>query len=130
MCPVKFPYIIYKGLSHPIIPVSIYGPAGWSAIEAYVDSGAWFSIFSIKEADVLGLNYAKGRKIYSMVGDGSLIPVYLHKLSVKIGDVPFKASIGFSPRLGIGFNLIGRKDFFDNFEITFSDSTKTIIFSP
>ena len=64
------------------------------------------------------------------VGDGSLIPVYFHILPVKISHVLFKATIGFSPRLGVGFNLLGRKNVFKRFDVTFSDSRRTVIFSP
>jgi len=31
-------------------------------------------------------------------------------LGIKIGDEEFEAVIGFSKQLGIGFNIIGRKD--------------------
>jgi len=67
-------------------------------------------------------------KVY--IGDGSYIPVYLHKLTIRIGNVSFKATIGFSPRLGVGFNLLGRKDVFERFDITFSDAKKIISFLP
>ncbi len=64
------------------------------------------------------------------VGDGGQIPVYLQRLLVKIGPVGFKASIGFSPRLGVGFNLIGRKDIFERFDVTFRESKREIHFYP
>ena len=104
---VKFPYKIYKGNPCPIININIQGPKGWLKIESYVDSGAFISIFTIEEAQNLGLDIRKGKQTYMTVGDGSLIPAYLFKLPVKIGDVSFKATIGFSPRLGVGFNLLG-----------------------
>lgn len=127
---IKFPYRIYKGIACPIIGFEIQGPKGWIEIEAYVDSGASISVLSAKEAINLGIDFERGKTIYSTVGDGSLIPVYLHKLSVKIEDITFKATLGFSPRLGVGFNLLGRKDFFTHFDITFSDATKIITFRP
>jgi len=68
--------------------------------------------------------------MFVTVGDGGFIPVYLHKLDVKVGDIPFKATIGFSERLGVGFNLLGRKDFFTHFDITFSDKTRILTFTP
>lgn len=113
-----------------IIPLELKGPSGWKEIMVYVDSGASFSIFSINEANRLGIDYTKGQKLTVTVGDGSLIPVYLHRLSVKISNILFPATIGFSPRLGIGFNLLGRKDIFKRFDVTFSDSRRSIIFLP
>ncbi|MBU0693329.1 MAG: retroviral-like aspartic protease family protein [Candidatus Omnitrophica bacterium] len=130
MAKIAFLYKIFKGNSYPIIPIQIHTPEGYKEVEGYVDSGATVSIFTIKEAERLKINYQKGKTIYSTVGDGSIIPVYLHKLKVKIGSYQFKATVGFSPRLGVGFNLIGRQDFFTHFDITFSDTTRTITFLP
>ena len=106
------------------------GPKGRLRTEAFVDSGASISVFLIKEAEELGIDFQKGKVIYSTVGDGSCIPVYLHKLLIKIGDIPFKATVGFSPKLGIGFNLLGRKDIFERFIVTFDDVKKTVTFLP
>ena len=50
------------------------------------------------------------------VGDGESIPIYLHELMVKIGTHEFKAVIGFSGRLGVSLNIIGRKSSFEEFE--------------
>ena len=109
---IKFPYRVYKGIACPIIGLNIKGPKGWLEIEAFVDSGASVSVFLAKEALDLGIDFEKGKVIYSTVGDGSLIPVYLHKLPVKFVFVSFIATIVFSPRVGLGFNLLGIKVFF------------------
>jgi len=43
---------------------------------AYVDSGASISIFNTaREAGRLGLRVEAGQLVYSVVGDGGLIPV-------------------------------------------------------
>ena len=130
MRPVVFSYKIFRKTPCPIISFAIKGPKKWFGIEAYVDSGAFISIFAYKDAFRIGINPEKGRKIFVTVGDGGSIPVYLHKLDVKIGNIPFKATIGFSARLGVGFNLLGRKDIFTHFDVTFSDRKTTIIFNP
>ncbi|MCK4352820.1 hypothetical protein KAW65_05365 [candidate division WOR-3 bacterium] len=131
MCPITFPYISLTG-KHPapIIPLELKGPLGWKEMMAYVDSGASFSIFSISEARRLGIDYANGKELMVTVGDGSFIPVYLQVLSIKISHILFKATIGFSPRLGVGFNLLGRKDIFERFDVTFSDSRRAVVFLP
>ena len=128
--PIIFPYKVYKGIACPIIGLEVRGPKGRLRTEAFVDSGASISVFLIKEAGELGIDFQKGKVVYSTVGDGSCIPVYLHKLLIKIGNIPFKATVGFSPKLGIGFNLLGRKDIFEHFDVTFSDSARTISFAP
>lgn len=97
---------------------------------ASVDSGASYSIFSAKVAEEVELPYERGRAVYVMVGDGSAIPVYLHRLPIRIGPYELRATIGFSPRLGVGFNLLGQQDIFSHFDVTFSDSRRTVTFTP
>ncbi|MBI1928385.1 retropepsin-like domain-containing protein [Candidatus Poribacteria bacterium] len=92
-----------------------------TTIEAYVDTGASFSIFFPSVAQRLDLDYRSGRLTYVRVGDGGLIPVYLHRLSVHIGHFSFQATVGFSDRLGVGFNLLGRQDIFEQLAFTFND---------
>jgi hypothetical protein len=127
---IIFPYKAYKGYFCPIINFGVRGPAGWIFAEAYVDSGAFCSILSAREASGLGIDWQKVKPAYVTVGDGSLMPVFYHILPIKIGTINLRATIGFSDRLGVGFNLIGRKDIFSRFDVTFSDSAKTITFLP
>lgn len=54
-----------------------------------------------------------------MVGDGSRIRVYIHSLDIRLANEEFTARIGFSHRLGIGFNILGQEDIFDRFRICF-----------
>jgi len=96
----------------------------------YVDSGASVSILAEGEARLLGLDLRRGQLTYSIVGDGSSIPVYVHRLPVHIGPCRLIAHVGFSPRLGVGFNLLGRQDIFTRFDVTFSDSRQRITFKP
>jgi len=126
---VAFPYKVYKGTPCPIVPVEISGPTHWIRTEAYVDSGAFYSIFSHHEANAMGINLVKGKQIFATVGDGGAIPVFLHKLKIRFGKLEFPALVGFSPRLGVGFNLLGRYDFFSRFDVTFSDCTRFVFFS-
>ncbi len=95
-----------------------------------MDSGAFVSIFSLNEAAGLGLDYLKGKETFVTVGDGGLIPVYVHRLRVQIGSIAFNAAIGFSPRLGVGFNLLGRRDIFTRFDVTFRDARQLVSFRP
>ena len=130
MRPISFPYKVYRGIPCPIVTVSLKGPLGWIRVEAYVDSGAFVSIFSLHEAAGLGLDYRTGKETFVTVGDGGLIPVYVHRLLVQLGSVKLYTAIGFSPRLGVGFNLLGRQDLFAHFDVTFSDSRRRVIFKP
>ena len=117
---------VSKGIFAPIINLEIWTDGRWLEVDAYVDSGATYSIFHTDVAAILGINYSNGRKLMIRVGDGKLIPVYLHKLPVKFAGYKFAAVIGFSANLGVGFNLLGRVDFFDRFRICFNDKEKII----
>ena len=126
---MRFPY--YRiGITDyaPIITLKILGLTGWLDLEAYIDSGASFSIFNTDRADILGLNYKKGRRLNLTVGDGGLIEVYLHNLQVEIAKTQFLATVGFSKQLGVDFNLLGRKSFFEKFQICFNDKQKFVEF--
>ena len=63
----------------------------------------------------------------AVVGDGSFIPFYLHKLQVRLGEDEFTMEEGFSPKLGVGFNLLGM-DLFDRYKVTFDNKAKKVIF--
>lgn len=104
---IKFPYTYYRNIAGPIIKTIVKGEKDFEEIWAFVDSGATFSIFSFAEAEKLGINPKIAKKSFVMVGDGSYIPVWRHKLLVKIGSEIIKTTIGFSDRLGVGFNLLG-----------------------
>lgn len=64
------------------------------------------------------------------VGDGATILVHVHRLNVQIGPHRFLANIGFSEQLRVGFNLLGREDFFQRFDVTFSDTSSRLTFHP
>jgi hypothetical protein len=75
---------------------------------------------------ILDLNIAKGRKKFMTVGDGSLITVYFHRIPVRFSETNFEADIGFSRQLGIGFDIIGRRDIFERFVICFDEKNKLV----
>ncbi len=118
---MRFEYVNIRGKYLPIINLEIRGKEEWVEVRAFADTGASQSIFHSSFADVLKIDILKGKRIDVMVGDGSFIPVYFHKLDVKFAGKIFKANIGFSKRLGVEFNILGRKDFFDRFIFSFDD---------
>jgi len=122
---MKFPYMKYEDVGVPVIPIEIKGKQ-WHEIWGFVDTGATYTTLHSEEADRLGINYLDGDKIMVTVGDGGSIPVYLHNSEIKVGSHIFKAVIGFSDRLGVALNIIGRKSFFEESEVCFDD-TKEIL---
>ena len=123
---IIFPYKIYRGFPCPMVTVRLNG----FDIEAYVDSGAFYSIFSAFEAEAIGIDFKRGKRSDIIVGDGNTIPVYFHTLTMTIGSISFSSVIGFSEKLGVGFNLLGRRSVFEKFVIVFDDVKKQITFIP
>lgn len=121
---IEFPYTFHKDYLMPIIPITILNEKVW----AYVDSGAMFSIFHIRTAARMGINIRDGKLQMIVVGDGSYIPVYLHDLTLHIGEFEIIAPVGFSERLGVGFNILGRKGIFDQFQVCFNDHIRKVTF--
>jgi hypothetical protein len=108
----------------PIIPITIHAHRTW----VFVDSGATFTILSVDDAHRIGIDWERGKPQMIVVGDGSFIPVYLHDLSINIGDWEITVPIGFSERLGVGFNILGRKGIFDQFQVCFNDYIRKVTF--
>jgi len=108
---VEFPYTLHRGYIMPIIPITILTHKLW----AFVDSGAIFTLLSVDEARRLGIDWERGRRQMIVVGDCSFIPTDIHDLSIHIGPWAVTAPVGFSERLGVGFNVLGRTGVFDQF---------------
>ena len=126
---MRFPYVQFRGMFSPIVPIRFrFKNGSWVEFKAYVDSGAGYSIFHAEITEILGLELEEGDKAYVTVGDGSLIPVYSHQIMIQLADEEFEAMVGFSRRLGIGFNIIGRKDIFERFRICFDEKEKVVEF--
>jgi len=121
---IEFPYTFHKGYLMPIIPITIQNHKVW----VYVDSGATFSILSIDDAERIGVNWQSGRRQMIVVGDGSFIPTFFHDLPIQIGASQITAPVGFSERLGVGFNLLGRTGVFNQFEVCFNDHARRVTF--
>lgn len=114
----------------PIIPVVLFGmDNNVIELEAYVDSGAYISIFDMEFASVLGFELMDGRRQMFIVGDGSFIPGYVFKLPLQIGEYKLVSEVAFSDKLNVGFNLLGRIGIFDKFEeIIFREKKQEIEF--
>jgi hypothetical protein len=123
-----FRYKSIRGRLVPIITIGVKIGGLWYPIEAYVDSGAAYTLLRAQVADGIGFDYRAGHQIYLQVGDGSFIPAYLHDLGLQVGREQFSTKVGFSDKLGIGFNLLGRTGIFERFKICFQESQGIITF--
>ena len=127
MHPIEFNYARHRRRDIPLIPVNLRTGGKWREVWAYVDSGSFYSIFDDKVAEILDLELTVGEKVFAVVGDGSFIPIYLHTVGMRIGDDEFRIKIGFSSKLGVGFNLLGM-DVFDRYRVIFDNRTRKVIF--
>ena len=124
---IEFGYALHRRRDVPLIPVSLRTRGKWKQVWAYVDSGSFYSIFDDKVAEILDINLAAGEKVLAVVSDGSFIPIYLHTVGMRIGEDEFGMKIGFSSKLGVGFNLLGM-DVFDRYRVIFDNRAKKVIF--
>lgn len=123
-----FRYKPFRGRLAPIITMGVRIEATWYPIEVCVDSGSVYTVLHARIAEGIGFDYLTGERIYLQVGDGSFIPVYLHDLEIQLGTERFIGKVGFSEKLGVAFNLLGRKSVFDRFKICFLESQGVLTF--
>ena len=106
---ITFPYTRFGGRFAPIIPVTLFSQSLTFKTEAYVDSGAFCSIFQSEILEVLQLPREQAQTKMLKAADGNVILAFLFRLPVQIADIRLRASIAFSDKLKIGFNLLGRQ---------------------
>jgi hypothetical protein len=123
-----FRYKSVQGRLAPMITVGLRLDETWYPISVYVDSGAAYTVLHADIARGAGFVYRTGSHIYLQVGDESFIPVYLHDLELQIGPERFVARVGFSERLGVTFNLLGRESVFSRFTICFQERQGILTF--
>ena len=127
---VVFRYKSMLGRLSPTATIGLHLNATWRRIDAYVDSGASYSIVHGDFARDVGYDFEQGSRILVKVGDGSLIPVFLHRVPLQIGSHRIDARMGFSNHLGLGFHLLARLDVFEHFRVCFHERERTVIFDP
>ena len=126
---MRYPYLEFEGKYLPVIPIRIKGKE-WVEFQAFVDSGASYSIFKASAADILGLDLDKGEREFVKIGDGSFIEVFTFKIVLSVAEKEFEAKIGFSRGLGTGFHIIGRQDVFERFKVCFDDAERHVELLP
>jgi hypothetical protein len=127
---VVFRYKPMLGRLSPTATIGLCLGEKWRRIDAYVDSGAAYSIIHGDFARDAGFDFQRGERFLVKVGDGSLIPVFLHRVPMQIGPYRIEARMGFSNHLGIGFHLLGRLDVFEHFRVCFHERERMVVFDP
>ncbi|MCX8090676.1 MAG: retropepsin-like domain-containing protein [Verrucomicrobiae bacterium] len=127
---VVFRYKPMLGRLSPTATLGLCLNETWHRTDFYVDSGAAYSIVHGDFARDVGFEFTSGEGLWVKMGDGSLIPVFLHRVPLQIGPHRIEARIAFSDRLGIGFHLLGRLDVFDHFRVCFHGREQVVSFEP
>ena len=124
---VEFPYLKdAQGRYAPIVYLQVWTGSHWLYLQAYVDSGASWSVFHLDVAQLLGISLSRAKRRYVTLGNGSVLPVYLHPIRVRFAGAEFSVPAGFSDALRMGFNLMGRAGFFTRFAMCFNDRARTL----
>jgi hypothetical protein len=124
---IRLPYHPWRGRHCPVVEVTLSHDNKRARTLAYVDTGATYSVFHSDFCEALGLELKKGKRIGITVGDGGIIPVYVHRVKVIIEHLEIRCGIGFSDRLGIGINIIGREELLDEYMVCFDGKRREIV---
>ncbi|MBI2094324.1 MAG: hypothetical protein HYT88_06365 [Candidatus Omnitrophica bacterium] len=124
---LRFPYLKDAYGHHaPIVYLQVWTGNRWLYLQAYVDSGASWSVFHSDVAQLLGIKLNRVKRRYMTLGNGSVLPIYLKAIRVRFAGDEFSVPAGFSDALGMGFNLMGRAGFFDRFSMCFNDRARSL----
>lgn len=125
---MKFNYRNFgKGLIRPVIPVVISYKNIKIPYRVLVDSGADFSLFDVEVARLLGIPLESGEKSDAFGISGSGNTIYIHTLTLKVGNVPLKIKAGFLQNMTqVGYGIVGQVGFFDKFEVKFDYQNQEI----
>ncbi len=124
---VEFPYMKdAQGRYAPLVYLQAWTGNRWIYFQAYVDSGASWSVFHLDVAQLLGLRLNRAKRRYVTLGNGSVLPIYFERIRVRFAGAEFLAPVGFSDALRVGFNLMGRAGFFERFLMSFNDRERLL----
>ena len=124
---VEFPYLKdAHGHYAPIVYLQAWTGNRWLYLQAYVDSGASWSVFHLDVAQLLGIKLTQAKRRYVTLGNGSVLPIYLKHIKVRFAGLEFLVPAGFSDALHMGFNLMGRAGFFTRFAVSFNDRSRVL----
>ncbi len=124
---VQFPYLRDANGHHaPIVYLQVWTGNRWLYLQAYVDSGASWSVFHLDVAELLGIKLSQAKRRYVSLGNGAVLPIYLQLIRIRFAGEEFVVPAGFSDALHMGFNLMGRAGFFNRFAMCFNDRARTL----
>lgn len=126
----QFDYVRFKKGCAPIIPIEVRGKRHWHKLWCYLDSGAYYSVLRPEEAKHLRVEELTPKQVLIYTSGGRVHKMNVYRLAARIG--PWQGVVKFAVPQGfdIDFNLLGRKNVFNEFAITFDDSNAVVTFQP
>lgn len=113
----------------PSIPITLAGPKDSVDVVALVDSGADTSAIPSGIAEILGLDLSGKRE--NIIGIGGKSPAVKTSLTITIQKGHERYSFPMKVYVLLEAEdfpiLLGRQDFFENFDITFRDKDRRLI---
>lgn len=127
---MRFPYTRLHGGTAPIIPIQVRGRRRWHKVWVYVDSGAYCSILRPDEAQRLGVEELLSQRVSIRTSGGKTMQLDLYRLAARLGAWRGLVTFGVPRGFDIDFNLLGRKDVFEHFTVTFNDGAGRLTLTP
>ena len=127
---MRFDYTRFRGGTAPIIPIQVRGRRRWHKVWAYVDSGAYCSILRPDEAQRLGVGELLPQRVRIRTSGGRTLGLKLYRLAARIGTWRGVVTFGVPQGFDIDFNLLGRKDVFEQFAVCFNDAAAVVTLRP
>jgi len=124
-----FNYIEKRGRLYPLVPITLRAQQELT-LYALVDSGAVISLFPEDVAKVIGLNLDKGEELYLTGVGGYIKGKLVSDVEAVIEGFRIQVPIVFVSYTPIELAVLGRKGFFEEFEITFREWEKKLILKP
>lgn len=99
----------------------------WVGFTLYADSGADITLLPESACEGLGYNLKAGEPGYVGGITRGRIQVYVHEITMKLGEEVFRAKIAFAQTESVP-PLLGRTDVFDRFKVCYDNKRKETVF--
>ncbi len=132
---ITFKYRKEKGrlgqeVKRPVALIEFQDTKGsWIPKDFYIDSGADITLIPRSVGDLLGFELKPDENIEEIGGIAGKLPTVRRQVKMKIGQKDLKAEIAWALTEEVSL-LLGRKDVFDSFYITFKQDKGLITFEP
>jgi len=120
---------LFGRIARPVAEVSLRSKTvPWIQTFMYIDSGADISVIPRQVGEALELNFSRDRvRNIRGIGKGT-IPVIMADLEIKVGEKVLKSQVAWASNEDIPL-ILGRRDVFDAFKISFDQRQRTVTFT-